>query len=180
MIDNMTQAMQMFTHHNQAGIEKVKKWDPRSRVQDLIQLEEASTQFTTQLGEQLQLLKSSLHRDVSFEVVRNMHLISDTAYVAGQCQSFFQVAATHLAWPQQSAFAIVAEGMRSVNPQVPPFVPHPGATTTHPEPGDHRSLPRDPKRPGQASGLVPTPPRPSNNASPTGGHRHLKGPRLLQ
>ena len=53
MIDNMTQAMQMFTHHNQAGIEDVKKGDPRSRVQDLIQLEEASTQFTTQLGEQL-------------------------------------------------------------------------------------------------------------------------------
>ena len=125
VIDNMTQAMQMFTHHNQAGIEEVKKVDPRSRVQDLIQLEEASTQFTNQLGEQLQLLKSSLPRDVSFEVVRNMHLLTDTAYVAGQCQSFFQVAATHLAWPQQSAFAIVAEGMQRVNPQVPPFVPPP-------------------------------------------------------
>ena len=126
----------------------------------MIQLEEASTQFTTQLGEQLQLLKSSLPRDVSFEVVRNMHLLSDTAYIAGQCQSFFQVAATHLAWPQQSAFAIVAEGMRRVNPQVPPFVPPPQNALA--------------KLRGSSQ-----PPRPSNNAPLPGGQRHPKGPRIL-
>ena len=179
MVDNMSQAMQMFIHHNQAGIEEVKKGDPRSRVQDLIQLEEASTQFTTQLGEQLQLLKSSLPRDVSFEVVRNMHLLSDTAYIAGQCQSFFQVAATHLAWPQQSAFAVVAEGMRRVNPQVPPFAPPPQAP---PQP------PRNPAISAHCQEIQNAlaklrgssqPPRPSNNAPPTGGQRHRKGPRLL-
>jgi hypothetical protein len=36
--------------------------------------------------------------------------------------------------------------------------PTPGATTTPQEPGDLRALPRDPECPGQASGLVPTPP----------------------
>jgi hypothetical protein len=59
--------------------------------------------------------------------VNNLDHYAEQAYVAGQCQAYFQVAATHLAWPQQGAFAIVAEGMRRINPQVPFFTASPQA-----------------------------------------------------
>ena len=62
MIDNITQAIGMFTHHHLAGIAEINKSDPRTRVQDLLELEEAANQFTTQLGQQLEVLKAASGR----------------------------------------------------------------------------------------------------------------------